>query len=58
MSVNKMQVKLLESESQITQKITVISELHEEVQNLQTVLQEKDRLLLNKDKEFSLVKRR
>ncbi len=57
MSVNKMQVKLLESESQITQKITVISELHEEVQNLQTVLQEKDRLLLNKDKEFSLVKK-
>ncbi|XP_042599692.1 golgin subfamily A member 4-like isoform X3 [Cyprinus carpio] len=56
MSVNKMQVKLLESESQITQKITVISELHEEVQNLQTALQEKDRLLLNKDKEFSLVK--
>ncbi|XP_052438166.1 golgin subfamily B member 1 isoform X4 [Carassius gibelio] len=57
MSVNKMQVKLLESESQITQKITVISELHEEVQNLQTALQEKDRLLLNKDKEFSLVKK-
>uniref|UniRef100_A0A8C1S3N2 Si:ch211-220f16.2 n=1 Tax=Cyprinus carpio TaxID=7962 RepID=A0A8C1S3N2_CYPCA len=56
MSVNKMQVKLLESESQITQKITVISELHEEVQNLQTALQEKDRLLLNKEKEFSLVK--
>uniref|UniRef100_A0A671N2P0 Coiled-coil domain-containing protein 18-like n=1 Tax=Sinocyclocheilus anshuiensis TaxID=1608454 RepID=A0A671N2P0_9TELE len=57
MSVNKMQVKLLESESQITQKITVISELHEEVQNLQTALQEKDRFLLNKDKEFSLVKK-
>ncbi|XP_059362198.1 golgin subfamily A member 4-like isoform X2 [Carassius carassius] len=57
MTVNKMQVKLLESESQITQKITVISELHEEVQNLQTALQEKDWLLLNKDKEFSLVKK-
>ncbi len=35
----------------------MISELHEEVQNLQTALQEKDRLLLNKDKEFSLVKK-
>ncbi|XP_016108430.1 golgin subfamily A member 4 [Sinocyclocheilus grahami] len=57
MSVNKMQVKLLESEGQITQKITGISELHEEVQNLQTALQEKDRLLFNKDKEFSLVKK-
>ncbi|XP_052386816.1 golgin subfamily A member 4 isoform X1 [Carassius gibelio] len=57
MSVNKMNVRLLESESQITQKITAISELHEEVQNLQTALQEKDRLLLNKDKEFSLVEK-
>ncbi|XP_056089234.1 golgin subfamily A member 4 isoform X1 [Rhinichthys klamathensis goyatoka] len=56
MYVNKMQVKLLESEDQITQKITVISELHEETQNLQTALQNKDVLLLNKDKEFSQVK--
>ncbi|CAM4578460.1 unnamed protein product [Leuciscus chuanchicus] len=56
MYVNKMQVKLLESEEQVTQKITVISELHEETQNLQTALQNKDVLLLNKDKEFSQVK--
>ncbi|XP_048025570.1 golgin subfamily A member 4 isoform X2 [Megalobrama amblycephala] len=56
MYVNKMQVKLLESEDQITQKLTVISELHEETQNLQTALQDKDALLLNKDKEFSQVK--
>ncbi|XP_067275864.1 putative leucine-rich repeat-containing protein DDB_G0290503 isoform X2 [Pseudorasbora parva] len=56
MYVNKMQVKLLESEDQITQKITVISELHEETQHLQTALQDKDVLLLNKDKEFSQVK--
>ncbi|KAK7160686.1 hypothetical protein R3I93_008372 [Phoxinus phoxinus] len=56
MYVNQMQVKLLESEDQITQKITVISELHEETQNLQTALQDKDVLLLNKDKEFSQVK--
>ncbi|XP_077104293.1 uncharacterized protein LOC143757215 isoform X3 [Siphateles boraxobius] len=56
MYVNKMQVKLLESEDQISQKITVISELREETQNLQTALQNKDVLLLNKDKEFSQVK--
>jgi len=56
MYVNQMQVKLLESEDQITQKLTVISELHEEIQNLQKALQNKDVLLLNKDKEFSQVK--